>query len=79
MTPTLTPCAISFTDVQPSDYFYTAVSYLSCAGVVSGYSDGTFRPYNNTTRGQLSKIIVIAEQWPIDTTGGPHFTDVPTS
>jgi hypothetical protein len=55
------------------------VLYLYCHGAISGYSDGTFRPYNNTTRGQLSKIVVLAEGWAIDTTGGPHFSDVPTS
>ena len=38
-----------------------------------------FRPYNNTTRGQLSKIVALAEGWSIDITGGPHFTDVPWS
>ena len=70
---------MTFTDVHPTDYFYEAVRYLYCAGVISGYRDGTFRPYNNTTRGQLSKIIVLAEGWPIDTSGGPHFTDVPTT
>ena len=47
--------------------------------MISGYADGTFRWGNNVTRAQLSKIIVIAENWPINTTGGPHFSDVPTS
>ena len=61
------------------DYFYVPVEYLYCAGVVVGYPDGTFRPYNNATRGQLSKIIVLAEGWSIDTSGGPRFTDVPAS
>jgi len=68
---------MSFTDVQPTDYFYEAVRYLYCEGAISGYSDGSFRPYNNTTRGQLSKIVVLAEGWAINTTGGPHFSDVP--
>jgi hypothetical protein len=71
-----TPCTISFSDVHGTDYFYEPVRYLYCAGAISGYADGTFRPYNNTTRGQLSKIIVLAQGWPIDTTGGPHFSDV---
>ena len=31
------------------------------------------------TRGQLCKIVVLARNWPLDTSGGPHFTDVPTS
>jgi hypothetical protein len=65
-----------FSDVSPSDYFYVPAMYLAEHGVISGYSDGTFRPYNNTTRGQLSKIVVLSDGWTIDTTGGPHFSDV---
>jgi len=80
-TATATPgsCGISFSDVGPSDYFYEAVRYLYCRGAISGYADGTFRPYSNTTRGQLTKIVTLAEGWPIDTTGGPHFSDVGVS
>ena len=74
--PTSTPCSSRFSDVQPADYFYTPVLYLACNGVVSGYADGTFRPYANTTRGQLAKMIVLAKGWPLDTSGGPHFSDV---
>jgi hypothetical protein len=73
---TATPCPMSFSDVQPSDYFYEGVRYLYCDGAISGYSDGTFRPYNNVTRAQICKIIVLANHWPINTEGGPHFTDV---
>jgi hypothetical protein len=74
---TPTRCPVTFSDVQPSDYFYAAVQYLYCRGVISGYADNTFRPYNNTTRGQLCKIVVLAEGWTPDPSGGPHFTDVP--
>ncbi len=74
---TPTPCAIQYADVFPTDYFYDAVRRLSCMGAVSGYADDTFRPYNNTTRGQLTKIVTLAEGWPVDTTGGPHFSDMP--
>ena len=76
---TATPCTISFSDVQPSDYFYEAIRYLACRNAVSGYSDDTFRPYTSTTRGQLSKIVVLAVGWTINTSGGPHFSDVPTT
>ena len=69
-------CTIAFTDVYATDYFYQAVEYLYCQRAVSGYADGTFRPYNYTTRGQLSKIVVLSEGWPLDTAGGPHFSDV---
>jgi hypothetical protein len=65
--------------VLRTDYFYDAVNYLYNAGVVSGYSNNAFRPYNITTRGQLCKIIVLGEGWDIHTRGGPHFSDVPPS
>jgi photosystem II stability/assembly factor-like uncharacterized protein len=76
-TGTSTPCTITFTDVNPTDHFYEPVEYLYCQGAISGYADNTFRPYNSATRGQITKIVAIAEGWPDDTTGGPHFNDVP--
>jgi len=62
--------------VHSTDYFYEAVHYLYCAGVISGYADNTFRPYTNTTRGQLCKIVVLAEGWEVDCPEVGHFTDV---
>ena len=74
---TVTPCPLHFSDVNdPLAYYYAAVYTLACRGVVSGYSDGTFRPYNETTRAQLAKIVVGGQGWAIDTSGGPHFRDV---
>src|SRR5205814_720233 len=65
-----------FSDVPPDYWAYIYTAYLGSAGVISGYSDNTFRPNLNTTRGQFSKMIALAEEWPIDLTGAPHFTDV---
>jgi hypothetical protein len=65
-----------FSDVQVADYFYTPVSYLVAQGVIAGYDDCTFRPGANTTRGQLSKIIVGAEGWPLRAPRSPDFVDV---
>jgi hypothetical protein len=63
--------------VKPEDYFYEDVRCVYCLGAVSGYADGTFRPFNNTTRGQMTKIIVLALRIPIVTpTGTPTFSDV---
>ncbi len=77
---TATPCAIHFTDVtDPSAYYYTAVYYLACRGVVSGYNDGTFLPFNNTTRGQMAKIVVLAYQIPVNPPDGGTFADVPSN
>jgi hypothetical protein len=70
---------LPFTDVHTSDYFYQAVRYLYCHGVISGYADSTFRPYNLTTRGQFCKIAVLAEGWTIYTPPSPTFRDVPVT
>jgi hypothetical protein len=62
---------------DPTAYYYQPVYYLACRGVVGGYSDGTYRPFNTTTRGQMSKIIVGAYSLPIVTppAGGATFAD----
>jgi len=73
------PCRQGFSDVAPADYFYTPVQYLTCHNAISGYSDGTFRPGANTTRGQLAKIIVLAENWSLARPASPHFADVPAT
>jgi hypothetical protein len=69
----------SFSDVPYGSYFYEPVYYLACNGIVNGYDDTTFRPYNPAIRGQLTKIVVLAEQWPIYTPATPTFSDVPPS
>jgi glucose/arabinose dehydrogenase len=58
-TPTATPtaCTVAFTDVPPDHPFYPFVRCLACRGIIGGYADGTFRPYNPTTRGQMAKIV----------------------
>ena len=74
---TPTPCAMNFSDVPPESTFYTYIRYLYCAGVISGYGDSTFRPSNPTTRGQLTKIAVLARGWAVDCPAIAHFSDVP--
>ncbi len=71
-----TNCIISFSDVRPTDYFYEAVRSLFCMGAIGGYSDGTFRPNTVSTRGQLSKIIVISKSWALISPPSPSFPDV---
>ncbi|MBF6612654.1 MAG: S-layer homology domain-containing protein [Chloroflexi bacterium] len=69
-------CTINFGDVQSADYFYNAVRFLYCTGAIGGYPDGTFHPNSNATRGQLSKIVVNAEGWPLVNPATPSFSDV---
>jgi subtilisin family serine protease len=58
-TPTM--CPLQFTDVPEGSTFYAFIRCLACRGILSGYADGTFRPGNNVTRGQLSKIVSNAD------------------
>jgi endoglucanase len=73
-----TTCTITFSDVDQNNPFYPFIRCLACRGIVSGYSDGTFRWGANVTRGQLSKIIAGAAAYadPIPTTQ-QTFEDVP--
>jgi hypothetical protein len=88
-TATSTPraCIDRFEDVCPSDYFYTPALALDDDHVMSGYESPPqclndigqpcFKPYNNITRGQASKIITLGASLPANLEGAPHFTDVP--
>src|SRR5207248_167795 len=69
-------CTIHFSDVPQNAYFYEPVRYLCCEGVVSGYDDGTYRPWNPNTRGQIAKIISLAERWPLVDPAQATFEDV---
>jgi hypothetical protein len=73
------PCVINFSDVHTTDYFYDPVHWLFCRGAISGYADGTFRPFANTTRGQLSKIVALAMGWDLVNPTYPTFNDVPNT
>lgn len=66
---------MQFTDVQEGSTFYPFVRCLACRGILSGYSDGTFRPGNNVTRGQLAKIVSNAAGWD-EPVSGQTFSDV---
>jgi len=75
-----TPCGSGFRDVQFADYFAPAVAYLAGHGVIAGYSDCTFRPYTNTTRAQMTKIVTLAFNNPPATPPvGGTFADVAPS
>ena len=72
------PCAY-FSDVSSGQYFYAAVNWLTCRHIVSGYTDGTFRPSNPATRAQIVKMVVLGEGWQLSTPSQPTFSDVPQS
>jgi hypothetical protein len=79
--PLLNPDVPRFTDVPRHHPFYTYIETAAAYGIIGGYADGTFQPDSDITRGQMSKVIVLAGQrkwgWTINLSNAPHFTDVP--
>jgi N-acetylneuraminic acid mutarotase len=74
-TPTTTPCALTFEDVPESNPFHPYIRCLACRNILGGYADRTFRPNNNITRGQLSKIVSNAAGYS-ETPSSQTFQDV---
>jgi hypothetical protein len=70
-----TSCPITFTDVPNTHTFYANVRCLACRGIISGYADGTFKPDNLVTRGQLAKIVSNAANF-TESPGAQIFQDV---
>ena len=45
-----------FSDVNPGDWYNNAVATMVNAGILNGYSDGTFKPNANITRAEFATI-----------------------
>ncbi|AVK84952.1 hypothetical protein C3943_16045 [Lysinibacillus sp. B2A1] len=52
--------ASPFSDVSEDHPHFEGISSLYTSGVLHGYSDGTFKPSQAVTRGQVAKILVNA-------------------
>ncbi len=66
----------TFSDVSTGNTFYPYIECLTSRYIISGYADNTFRPNNNVTRGQLSKIVSNSANF-TDDAGAQLFQDVP--
>ncbi|HEY5714636.1 MAG TPA: S-layer homology domain-containing protein, partial [Candidatus Gracilibacteria bacterium] len=67
-----------FTDVaEIPAWADEAIEELMDMGVIAGNDDGSFAPNRQLNRAEVSKIIVLATGIDFDTSGGPHFPDVP--
>jgi hypothetical protein len=85
----INPPVESFEDVPYGSTFYTYIETAYRNGIISGYTCGGvgepcdgqnrpyFRPNNQVTRGQLSKMASLARQWTLLNPSTPTFTDVP--
>ncbi|MEO4052677.1 5'-nucleotidase C-terminal domain-containing protein [Solibacillus sp. CAU 1738] len=74
--PVTASAAAAFSDVSKENTHYDSINALYEAGVISGYSDGTFKPGQDVTRGQAAKMIAGALK--LDTTNvtNPNFADI---
>lgn len=75
---TATACTTSFSDVDETNTFYPFIRCLACRNIISGFGDGTFRPNNDISRGQIAKIVSNAAAFGEDP-GSQIFQDVDPS
>ncbi len=57
-TPVVAQSTVSFSDVRPTDWFYSDVSFLVENGIVNGFGDGTFRPGDKVGVDAFIKMMV---------------------
>lgn len=65
----------SFPDVDSDAWFNKYIGYLEDKDVLSGYEDGTFRPMDTITRGEISAVIARAQRYDLISYNG-ILTDV---
>lgn len=65
--------AAAYSDIS-GHWAESVIEKWSSAGIINGYSDGSFRPDDNITRAELAKIIASAAELSGDSAA--EFTDV---
>ncbi|MBR3280890.1 MAG: S-layer homology domain-containing protein [Clostridia bacterium] len=71
--------AVEFTDLgfdEGSQSYKVAVENLCEKGAITGYPDGTFKPSNNITRAEITKIIIKAFDIELVDSGETNFKDI---
>lgn len=71
--------AATFKDVPANSSHHAAIENLASKGILTGYSDGTFRPENYVTRAQAAKIIAKSLNITSKNKEYQQFRDVPKS
>ncbi|WP_186323480.1 S-layer homology domain-containing protein [Paenibacillus xylanexedens] len=71
---------VTFTDVSADLWASDAIAYVQSAGLMVGYSDGTFKPNNKLTRAEAVKVLnVLFNRAPRTGVVTPSFSDVPAT
>lgn len=66
---------ISFPDVDPSVWYGNYLGYCASKGIITGYTDGTFRGMANIDKGEFTAIV--ARWLGLGNTGKSAYKDVP--
>ncbi len=74
-----TPLLATFTDVAPGHPFFAEIEWAAAQSLVSGYSDGSYRPTASITRQAMAMILWRFAGSPTPVAGPPSFPDVPAS
>lgn len=68
-----------FTDIKPGNPNYAAIKYLMEKNIISGYSDGSFKPEKTVNRAEALKMLMVAFNVNADSTTTLSFNDVDPS
>ncbi|MEK4424141.1 S-layer homology domain-containing protein [Solibacillus sp. FSL K6-1523] len=66
-----------FSDVNETDEFYKYIATLANSKIINGFEDGTFKPQQTITRGQMAKMIALAFELSPNKESKLPFTDIP--
>ncbi|MBR3870144.1 MAG: S-layer homology domain-containing protein [Clostridia bacterium] len=66
---TMTASASVFPDVAAGSDYEQAIDLLASLKILGGYEDGTFKPENNITRAEFSKIVYVVFNGLVDAEG----------
>jgi hypothetical protein len=69
----------SYSDVPPTNPFFTYVETATARRIVAGYDSGLFRPTRPVTRAQVAKMLALSQGWKAVQSGGATLCDVPRS
>ena len=75
----ITSSTSTFDDVSSGAWYKDYVTYAKDQDIVSGYSDGTFKPDSYVDRAGAIKIILLAAGVDVGTSTTPNFSDVSSS
>ncbi|MDD5769868.1 MAG: S-layer homology domain-containing protein [Candidatus Gracilibacteria bacterium] len=68
-----------FSDINKSDKYYNYINDLLLKGIISGYSDGTFKPDNPISRVEFLKMLFLVKGISLSSDNSNYFSDVSDS